>query len=437
MARITFIFFSIWFLILPFSAISSMYFSVAGLAVDKFIAPALMLIWLGLLLIGKYKLEKYKMLLLLYVFSFFVIRNISFMDNFTIFSELIWRDMILFGYFALPMLFVNNLKRVDFSARLISVNAVVACGSAFLVAMSIIVLPYERFSESRIGYEGIQKSIGVIGSYGDVTQLAAFFLILGLFMPNKLWPLSKKAQWHIKFTVLIIVIMGLIGNQSRSYLLSLVFAYVAVIFFSYRSKKQASSTFIDILSALAVVVLLPVIVFVVSDIVSMLSGMGGREAIGSATARLEQYKAAFSLIREYPLFGITSEFYIRNPDFAHGVHNLWLGQLTRGGIVATLLLIILLISILKKSIGLFRNSNIAGYAKVLTGYMVAVFISTLFYPADTDIFWALLGMCTSIVFTLSSSDIKVNNNNAVPNEDINYLSNQAENRVILKRSRKV
>ena len=35
--------------------------------------------------------------------------------------------MIRFGYFMLPVLYVNNLKRVDVAARLISVCAVVAC----------------------------------------------------------------------------------------------------------------------------------------------------------------------------------------------------------------------------------------------------------------------------------------------------------------------
>ena len=402
--------FSFWFLILPFSIISSLYFRIAGLAVDKAMAPVLILVWFGLFLAGKYRLDRKKQLLLIHVFAFFIVRNISFIDNVAIVTELIWRDGITFGYFALPVLYIDNLKRVDIASKLICVSAVVACVSAFLVAIGLIELPYSRFAESRIGYEDIRKSIGVITSYGDVAQLAAFFLLLGIFMPEKLLPTGKIVRKLIKLTVFLIVVMGLIGNQSRSYLLSLIFAYTAALFFSYRSRKSVNTTLIDILAVLAVVFILPLMIFMLGDIVSALSGMGGKEAMGSAGVRLEQYKMAFSLIRENPIFGVGSEFYLRNPYFAHGVHDLWLGQLTRGGIISALILLILMVNIFRQSIGLFKNDNTVGYAKVLTGYLVAVFVSTLFYPADTDIFWALLGMGTSIIYVLKDNKTELINN---------------------------
>lgn len=432
MARVTFLLFSIWFLILPFSRISALYFSVAGLAVDKIMAPMLILIWLSLLLAGKNTLGKKKLLLLIHVFIFFIVRNISFIDNASLFTELIWRDAILFGYFILPVLFIDNLKQVDIASKLISVNAVVGCISAFLVALSIIELPYDRFSESRIGIEGIQKSIGVITSYGDVTQLAAFFLLLGIFMPEKLLPSGRMVQKLIKLTVLLVIIMGLIGNQSRSYLLSLIFAYGAALFFSYRGRKSANTSLIDILAVLAVVFIIPLMVFMLSDIVSSLAGMGGKEAMGSASARLGQYEIAFTLIRENPLFGVGSEFYIQNAGFAHGVHNLWLGQLTRGGIVSTLILLILMIKIFRQCIGLFKIDNVVGYAKVLIGYLVAVFVSTLFYPADTDIFWALLGMCTAIIFTFPSLSVDALDNDIVSNTEDDSINKPSDKRILRK-----
>jgi len=58
MARTAFILFSIWFLLLPFSRLSALYFSVAGLAVDKIMAPFLVLVWLALFLGGGYTLGK-------------------------------------------------------------------------------------------------------------------------------------------------------------------------------------------------------------------------------------------------------------------------------------------------------------------------------------------------------------------------------------------
>ena len=413
---------------LPFSAISSLYFSVAGLAIDKVMAPVLIFIWLGLLLIGKYTLDKKKLLLLIYVFIFFIVRNISFMDNATVFSELIWRDIILFGYFTLPVLFIDNLKRVDVAAKLISVTAVVGCVSAFLVALSIIELPYDRFSESRLGFSDIQKSIGVISSYGDVTQLAAFFLLFGLTMPYKILPTGKKSQKLIKFAVFMVVVMGLIGNQSRSYLLSLVFACTAVVFFSYRSKKSANTILIDMLAVLSVVVILPLMLFMLNEIISMLSHMGGAGALGTASARLEQFEMAISLIRENPLFGVGSEFYMGDPYFTHGVHNFWLGQMVKGGIVSALLFLIILINILKSCIRLYNNSNTISYAKVLTGYLAALFLTLLFYPADSGIFWALLGMSASIIYVLTKKKDVSNENTVAVVPD-----NKANNRIIPKR----
>ncbi len=409
MVRTTFLLFSIWYLILPFSGLTHLYISISGLAIDKAMAPVLMLIWIGMLFAGKVRLDKAKLLLLIHVFVFFLVRNISFVNDASLFIELIWKDAILFGYFALPVLFINNMKRVDIASKLISANAVVACVSAFLVAIGLLVLPYDRFSESRIGFEGIQKSIGVITSYGDVTQLAAFFLLLGIFMPGKLFLSGRRAKKLIKLAVFLIIIMGLIGNQSRSYLLSLIFAYGAALFFSYRGRESTNTSVVDMLLVLAVAFIIPLMAVMLSDIVSALSGMGGKEALGSAGARLGQYEMASTIIRENPLFGVDSEFFAKNPHFAHGVHNMWLGQLTRGGIVSTLILLVLVINIFRRSIRLFKNDNTAGYAKVLIGYLAAVFLSTLFYPADTAIFWSLLGMSVSIIYYLNTNKTELEN----------------------------
>ncbi len=417
MARTAFILFSIWFLLLPFSRLSALYFSVAGLAVDKIMAPFLVLVWLALFLGGGYTLGKKKLQLLILVFVFFAVRNISFFDNALLFSERVWRDAILFGYFALPILFIDNLKRVDIAGKMISVNAVVACLSAFLVALSIITLPYDRFAESRIGFEGIQKSIGLITSYGDVAQLAAFFLLFGFFMPGKIFPVGKKKQNLIKVIVLLVVIMGLIGNQSRNYLLSIIFSFTAAMFYSYRSRKATNASLVDMVSLLSVIIILPFIIFMLGDIVSSLAGIGGKGAMGTASARLGQYELAYTLIREYPLFGIDAEYYLKNPYFAHGVHNFWLGQLTTGGIVSVMLLLVIVIKIFRRCISLFKsnNDNTVGYAKVLVGYLAAVFLSILFYPADNSLFWALLGMCASIIYTLGDDKGKSFDKSAVEN----------------------
>ncbi len=406
MKRAAFLLFSSWVLILPFSVLSSIYFTVAGLSVDKVIAPTLIVVWLCLLLAGRVKLRVNRFFLLIHLLIFFFIRNISFLDNTSVFLESMWRDAILLAYFTLPVLYIDNINSVNTALKLVSINAVVGCVSAFLVALGVIELPYERFSDSRIGYAAIEKSIGFITSYGDVAQLAAFFLIAGLFMPDKLFPGGKITQRFVKLSVLLIVVMGLIGNQSRSYLLSVTLAYFVVLFFSYRSKRSTNTTLVDLLTFVLVVCLLPLMLLTASDLISSLAGMGGAQAKETADARLQQYQMAFSLIRENPLLGIGSEFYERYSDFAHGVHNLWIGQMTRGGLISTLLLFTFMFRILIGCIRLFRRNVTKRYAKVLIGYMAAVFVSTLFYPADSSIFWALLGICSAMIISLDSISLK-------------------------------
>ena len=282
----------------------------------------------------------------------------------------------------------------------------------------------------------IRKSIGVITSYGDVAQFAAFLLLLGLFLPDRILSVGRRGQTLIRYIVLLVIIAGFVGNQSRSYLLSLVAAYAAALFFSYRSKKSTDTMLVDILAILFGVVILPLMIFMINEIASALGSLGGEGATGTAIARLHQYEAAYRLIREYPLFGVGAESYERNPSLAHGVHDIWLGQMVRGGIVSVLILLSFLIVIFKAGIQLFKQDGTKYYAMVSTGYMVAVFVSTLFYPADTDIFWALLGMNAGIVFSLNSLFINKIDKDTVHRCNENMSRTEPLERKILKRARK-
>jgi len=361
-------------------------------------APVVLLGCILSLGLGTQKVATGKFSFIFLVFSFFLVRNLSFAQDATLFLKVIWQDAILFGYFLIPFLFIDRISRVDTVARLVSINAVVACLSAFLAATGYIELPYERFAESRIGFQSIQKSVGLITSYGDVAQIAVFFLFIGRFLPEKLLSIMNKRLVYI--SSLIIILLGLIGNQSRSFLLSVIAAYLVSWYIIYRRKRAGRTLLIDIMAGVTILISFAAIVLFGDSIIAILAGLGGREAMGTASARLLQYEAALRVIAEHPILGITAEAYHLHPDFAHGIHDLWLGQFARGGVVSILLLTSIFWILFRRCLKLFGNSSTLVYGKVLIGYLIAVVVSTLFYPADTVLFWSLLGVASGMIYTL-------------------------------------
>lgn len=398
---IYFKFFSIWFLILPFTVISSIF---AGFSIDKVAAPILIVVWAGMYLSGQSKLCKGKLPFILVAFLFFFIRNISYIDDLSLFSSFVWEDAIRLGYFCLPILFIDSYKKVKTAAFMISINATVGCVSAFMVALGLLTLPYERFSLSRIGF-GIDKSIGLISAYGDLAQFSACFLLLAILIPSSLFINKKLAI----FSAFSIVLMGLVGNQSRSFLLSVIAALMVSYFYSFRSDKRQDSFVFTAVLIFSVVLLMSIIGVFFSDIVGLLSGMGGSQAKATAEGRLSQYQMAFDLIKSYPLLGVDSTIFSKNSQYIHGIHNMWLGQLTRGGFISTIILLSIFFMLYRSSVELFTNTNTRPYALLSIGYMFAVLVSTLFYPADSSLFWALMGMLVAIITTLKSSKTRHKN----------------------------
>lgn len=402
MVRVAFFIFSIWFLMLPFTVIFSIYLGTISL--DKQLAPMLILLGIFLLLIGKYKINKEKFFIILAALCFFLIRNISFATDLSLFSTVLWEDAIRFGYFCLPILFIDNLKRVKVASKLISINAVVGCVSGFLVALGLLALPYERFAQSRIGYVDIERATGLFSSYGDLAQHASYFLLLSLYVPKdfSLWGKNINNKL-LKLSAFAIVIMGLIGCQSRSYLLSVIVALVTGKLFNYRCKKTTNTTLFNILFVVTSICSISIIAYGFNNLVSFLANLGGSQAHGTAMGRLNQYQYAFSLIKENLVFGVNASYFLEYDTNIHGIHNMWLGQLVRGGFVGIFALLGLFYMILRVSLSMLNSPKTQQYGIVTLGYMFTVFVSTLFYPADGSLFWALLGMNVAQASTINTA----------------------------------
>jgi len=396
MSKFSFNIFAIWFLALPFTVITSYYFGV--IAIDKILAPALLILWASLLPFGYYRLTPGKLSILFIAFCFFLIRNISFIDNTALFYSLLWEDAVHFGYFCLPILYINNLNNIKTSGKLISVNATIGCVSAFMVAIGLLTLPYERFSQSRIGFD-IQKSIGLFSSYGDLAQYAACFIVMAIFAPSMLIS-AKRQKTLLVITAFIIIIMGLIGNQSRSYFLSLIVAVFLSALFYYFSGKRINRILFNLSFAGIGIGTVSLVAYLFTDIVKLLSSLGGSQAEATAHGRLKQYQMAFDFIREYPVMGVDSAVFSKHSEYIQGIHNMWLGQLSLGGFVSAFILAGLMLQIFNTASKLLYNPQVKEYAIMSIGYIFATLTATLFYPADTSLFWALLGMNAAIIYTL-------------------------------------
>lgn len=397
MSRLYFYMFAIWFLILPLSVLSSIYLGIT--AIDKLMAPLLIALWLVLLLFGNSRIDPKKISFILLAFSFFLIRNISKIDDSSLFISLLWEDAILFGYFCLPILYIDDISKLKTASKLISINAIVGCVSAFLVAIGLLTLPYERFSQSRFDL-GVLKSIGLFSAYGDLAQYSAFFLLLAVFIPENLKFRNRNSSGKlIAMLAFALVIMGLIGNQSRSFLLSLITALFMAIVFHYRSKETANKMLFNTLLFAIGISVMAIAAVTISQITAFLGSLGGGGAAGTAMARFEQYQYAFRLINENPIFGVNGAYYAKFGASINGIHDMWLSQMARGGIVSGLLLFWLLFMMLRSSLRLLNNPHSRSYGVVTIGYMFAVLVSTLFYPSDTSLSWALLGMNVAILTT--------------------------------------
>jgi O-antigen ligase len=396
-----FIAFAIWFLILPFTVISSIYLDI--IAVDKLMAPALIMLWIFLAITGKSTLDMKKIGFTLLAFVFFFVRNLSKLDTTALYTTRLWGDAILFGYFCLPILYIDSLPKIRAAAKLISINATVGCVSALLVAIGLLTLPYERFSAARFGLE-IQKSIGVFSSYGDLAQFSAYFLLLAVFIPASLRIGNRQGEGKLLAVLAsVVILMGLIGNQSRSMLLSLLVATLMAVMFHYRSKTGVNKFLFNSLFVVIGTSAMAIAAVVITRIIWFLENLGGAGAAGTAQARLEQYGFAFQIINQFPILGADSAYYLQFGEVIDGIHNMWLSQLALGGMAGALLLFWLLLRLFRASLKLLDRPETRQYGVVTIGYLFAVLVSTLFYPGDTALFWALLGMNTAIVTTARSS----------------------------------
>ncbi len=370
------------------------YSGVIGL--DKILAPMLLVLSLYLnRTMETARLNRIAVYVLI-AFALIFVKNISFLFDTAVLRELIWTDLIRAGYFIVPLLYISDMKSFHRAAWLITAVAIIGLVSAFLVAIGVLTLPVDRFEISRIGVEGIRKSIGIFTAYGDLAQFAAFAIVWVILVPGV--RNSKSRKWvFLRFAMLIVFVLGLIGAQSRNVLMS---GMLALVIYWLLKKLVRSGADTRIMASMLVgivsVTILSFTIFFSTSVVDGLSNVGGGLAKSTAAARLDQYAVGWDVIKSSPLLGISAEEYIATRGYVNHIHNMWIRIAAIGGIFSALILATLLVRIFRL---LRQSAYVSGKQKetvVVTCYFGVMLFSSLFYGGMTELFWVLLGVATSL-----------------------------------------
>lgn len=383
----------LWVFLLPFSWLFSALTNVV--APDKMLAPLLIILG-GVTLLGAAKKRVARVLS--YVFLavlLLLIKNISFVGSGEIYWSLMIDDGIKIGYFIIPLLYIDSLDKFNRTSWLIVFIAFVGGLSAFLASVELVTLPVERFEASRVGYSELKKAIGLFTSYGDFSQYLAFAISWVVVAPTLNLAKENKRYYKVaRFLVILSVVVGMAGMQSRNVLLSIVLCLCVLWFLSL---VEAKSKYLRNLISVVVVFFILVSVILVSifssEIIGFLSGIGGGLASNTAHTRLAQYAFALKMIDSQPLLGADLVTY--SPAI-EGIHNMWLRLAAHGGLISVMIIAILLSRIfggMRKS-SLIRSKQ--KYATVVSTYFIVMLFSVMFYTAMGQLYWALLGIATSL-----------------------------------------
>lgn len=325
-----------------------------------------------------------------------LVKHISFFGTGSLYSSLLWDDLVKLGYFMVPILCIRSMDQFQKVGWVVCLIAVAGCLSAFLVSVGLLTLPLARFEASRLGVDELRKAIGLFPSYGDLAQYLSFAVLWVILAPgvkNK----RNKLLRRMRYLVAIAVVLGLLSTQSRNVLLSLIVA-ISVLWVLVRAERAGARSKEAIMLGLVAggVVLIGVLGVFAADIIGGLSGLGGEYARNTAEARLKQYAIAWEIISASPLFGADLDVYQKFGPYIEGIHNVWLRLAAHGGLLSVLVLLLLLGRIYYDTRKAARISVKAEHAKIVIGYLAALLVAVEFYVGMGEMFWALLGIAASL-----------------------------------------
>jgi hypothetical protein len=304
-------------------------------------------------------------------------------------------------YLLLPMLCIPSLQRFETACKVMVLTITVICWTAVLEISGIISLDFisiadrgadaGRFYSSGLGK--LPRSAGLVGEFGTLAVLTAF--TIPMLLPIGRDEL-KGFKWTVagfwKICVVTSLLVAIIVAQSRNvFLASLltigIILLLKIIFRDIDVKK------IIIAFILYVVIIVGCIVFVVNfhEVNTFIIGKSGMRA--SVYARFAQYKWATDLISENILFGIEGALKVKHNEQIAALHNFWLNQMIRFGVVGTLPLVLILLKSAKGVIGYIGKTQARDMPIRMFAFSFAFVFAGMFYAAHGAVYyWFAAGL---------------------------------------------
>ncbi|MCC6528684.1 MAG: O-antigen ligase family protein [Pseudomonadales bacterium] len=323
------------------------------------------------------------------------------LNFFTSLDILYQRAMLLLKllvYFFIPILYLRNHHAFRQVKGVLILLTIIAGFSTFLAALGWIQLPVDRFESSRLGLEWLPKAIGLFSSYGDVAMLYGVTAVLLVSHERAAlpWQLGRPL---VKLGIWLVLLLGLIGNQSRNVLLTTLVALASYgLIRSLESSKQPKSRQLWIgLSLATILLLIGLLVAFGQEAVSGISHLGGKGAAGTAEGRAQSYRQAIGLIAREPWLGISIDTYLQWRQLADFMHNMWLKIMLNGGFMSLLAMLGLLWGALRGLFGTGRKPSLEFQRDraLLASLLFSLVFAAEFYGGMTQVWWILLAVVFS------------------------------------------
>jgi|GEM_PF-3385100 len=381
-------------------SISFYKFSIIGsLSFDNLFAPMLLLMVLIAVFSGSIKYTRLQYRNIFWAIVSMLAYVLSHSINLINTQSAVWSslDTISKGmlYFILPILFITNEKQLKVTNNAIIIIMFIGSFTALLQSLGAIQLNFARHTVSRFGLEGLEKSVGFFANYGDMAILTSISLLLVIGGRNGRI-LFGKGSWLKILFVVIAVMAGIIAQQSRNLIFTILVCVIVFIFLGYirRSPLWRRNFYFFLIMGISVSSIM--VLFNSDTIIAWIQSVGGtKEAAATVTARLSQYKYGWSVVHDHLLFGADPKVIQRHLELISFIHNMWLKELVEGGIPAILATLLFYIRAIRNQVSRYHVASDRFEARAYLAMLVGLLIATQFYPASTYIYWTLLGVATA------------------------------------------
>ena len=375
-------------------------FSLLGsFSLDNLLAPLLFLLIIFGMFIGSVRPTSEQRRNLFWavvtVFAYLMAHSL----NLIVTQSAVWVSLVTVAksmlYFLLPIMFITSEQQLKRANDAIIVLMLVGCITALMQSMGIMNLSFVRHASARFDLEGFEKTVGFLGSYGDVGMLTSLALLL-VVGGRKGRVFFGRGSWVKIAIVVIATLAGMIAMQSRNLVLTVIVSIGAFVYLGYIRKRRSwrGKFYMTLIGGVGLSAVL--IVLYADSLIAWVQSIGGtHEAAATVSARLSQYKFGWSLLQGRLLVGADPAVLQSNQMLVVFIHNMWLKELVEGGLPAVAAMLWFYIRAIRNQVSRYHEAPGRFEARCYLALLTGLLLATQFYPGATYIYWVLLGIATA------------------------------------------